>query len=112
MCVLIPSIWYETFGRTAVEAYSVGTPVIASRIGALAEIVDIGRTGFLCEPDDPAGLARAMTWFTQNQPAMPEMRLQARLEYLAKYTPERNYNLLMPIYERAIAEARTARGLH
>lgn len=101
-CLLIPSVWYETFGRTAIEAYSVGTPVIASRIGALTEIVDNGRTGLHCEPGDAADLARAMIWFTQNDQAVARMRLQARMEYLAKYTPERNYALIMPIYERAI----------
>lgn len=110
-CVLIPSVCYETFGRTAVEAYSVGTPVIASRLGALAEIVGTGRTGLHCEPGDAAGLARAMSWMVQNPQAMARMRVQARMEYLAKYTAERNYGLLMSIYERAIAGARPGQGL-
>jgi len=110
-CVIVPSICYETFGRTAVEAYSVGSPIIASRIGALAEMVDHGRTGLHCEPGDPADLARAMTWMTQNQHAVAHMRLAARAEYLAKYTSARNYDLLMRIYQRAMAGARTGGGL-
>ncbi|MGC9946219.1 MAG: glycosyltransferase family 4 protein [Bryobacteraceae bacterium] len=102
-CVVVPSICYETFGRAAAEAYSVGSPVIASRIGALEEMVENGRTGLHCEPGDPADLARAMIWVTQNQPAVARMRMEARLEYLEKYTAERNYGLLVSIYERAIA---------
>jgi glycosyltransferase involved in cell wall biosynthesis len=110
-CVIVPSICYETFGRSAAEAYSVGTPVIASRIGALAEMVDHGRTGLHAGPGDPADLARAMTWIAQNQRAVARMRLEARLEYLAKYTSGRNYDLLMDTYERAIADAKPRLGL-
>jgi glycosyltransferase involved in cell wall biosynthesis len=46
-CVLIPSTVAETSSLVAMEALSSGTPVIAFRSGALPEIVDTGRTGFL-----------------------------------------------------------------
>jgi len=38
--LVVPSVWHETFGMVAIEALSSGTPVVASRIGALVEIVD------------------------------------------------------------------------
>ena len=56
-CLVMPSIWYETFGRTIIEAYAKGTPVVASRLGAMAELVDDGRTGLLFEPGNPDDLA-------------------------------------------------------
>jgi glycosyltransferase involved in cell wall biosynthesis len=53
-CLLCPVRWEEPFGLVSIEALACGTPVVALRRGALAEIVEPGRTGFLC--DDPADL--------------------------------------------------------
>ena len=47
----------ESFGRTVVEAMSVGTPVVASDSGAAAELISHGETGYLYEPGRPAHLA-------------------------------------------------------
>jgi glycosyltransferase involved in cell wall biosynthesis len=57
--VLVPSLGYEAFGRTIVEAYAAGVPVVASRIGALPEVVEEGVTGLLAEPGDPDSWAEA-----------------------------------------------------
>jgi glycosyltransferase involved in cell wall biosynthesis len=57
--MLVPSRWYETASRTVIEAYAAGVPVLASRIGALPEVVDNGKTGFLLEPGDPEAWTRA-----------------------------------------------------
>jgi N-acetyl-alpha-D-glucosaminyl L-malate synthase BshA len=53
---LLPSA-QESFGMAAIEAMACGTPVVASRVGGLPEVVDDGETGFLCEPDDTAAMA-------------------------------------------------------
>src|SRR6202041_2165483 len=58
--VLVPSEWYETFGRVAAEALSVGTPVICTHLGAVAEIIEDGKTGFRYKPGDFHELARIM----------------------------------------------------
>jgi glycosyltransferase involved in cell wall biosynthesis len=57
-CVLLPSRAPETSSLVAMEALAAGTPVIAYRAGALPDIVDDGRTGFLV--DDVAGIASAL----------------------------------------------------
>ncbi len=51
-CLLVPSVAPETSSLVAMEALACGTPVIAYRAGALAEIVEHGRTGFLVESTD------------------------------------------------------------
>lgn len=56
LCVM-PSRVEEAFGLTAVEAGLFGLPVIASRRGALPEIVEDGVTGRLCDAENPADLA-------------------------------------------------------
>ena len=95
--------WYENFGLVAIEAFACGVPVIASRIGAMAEIVEDGRTGLLFEPGDPEDLAEKVAWAWAHPEEMAEMGQEARREYEAKYTAERNYEMLMAIYERAMA---------
>lgn len=99
--LIVPSIWYETFCRTVVEAYSCGLPVIASRIGALAEILLDGVTGLHFNPGDAADLAAKVEWAWAHPDAMQEMGRAARREYEAKYTDEANYQLLMRIYQQA-----------
>lgn len=100
--LVVPSIWYETFGMVVIEAFSCGLPVVASRIGALGELIEDGVTGLLFEPDDAQDLADKMRWVMDNPERVAEMGLQAREEYEAKYTPEKNYEQLIAIYEDSI----------
>jgi glycosyltransferase involved in cell wall biosynthesis len=58
--VVVPSIWPEPFGIIALEANYLGSPVIASRIGGLPEIILDGVTGFLVDPADPEALAEGI----------------------------------------------------
>lgn len=104
--LVVPSIWYENFPRTIVEAFSCGLPVIASRIGALAEIVTDGVTGLLFEPGNAEDLARKLQWAEDHPEAMCEMGRAARAAYDSHYTPERNYQQLMEIYVDAIEHVR------
>lgn len=101
-CLVFPSEWYETFGRVAVEAYSRGTPVIAANLGAIAELVDEGRTGFHFRAGCSQDLARVMDNVQADTNNLSSMRLEVRREYEGKYTPERNYDMIMSIYQRAI----------
>ncbi|WP_194721534.1 glycosyltransferase [Noviherbaspirillum malthae] len=101
--LVLPSICYENSPRTIVEAFSCGLPVIASRLGALIDIVRDGETGLLFNPGDASDLAAKMAWAAANPEEMKRMGRAARAEYEAKYTPERNYDLLIDIYEDAIS---------
>lgn len=107
--LVAPSTCYETFGLAALEAFACGTPVIASRHGGLGELVSDGVTGLLFTPGDAADLADKIAWANAHPQAMLEMGRNARAEYEAKYTPERNYEMLIAIYEEAIAEAQGER---
>jgi glycosyltransferase involved in cell wall biosynthesis len=85
-----------------VEAFGCGLPVIASRIGALAELVTDGVTGLLFEPGNAGDLAEKMRWAQEHPAEMAAMGQNARALYEAEFTPERNYKQLMAIYEEAI----------
>jgi glycosyltransferase involved in cell wall biosynthesis len=101
--LIFPSVGYETFGLTIIEAFACGVPVFASRMGAMAEIVRDGDTGLHFTPGDPEDLAAKVEWACMHPKQMEAMGRNARAEYLAKYTPERNYELLIELYDRAIA---------
>lgn len=103
--IVVPSIWYETFGLVVIEAYASGTPVIASRLGSLAELVRDGETGLLFEPGDPAALAACLRWAQAHPYEMAVMGRRARARYEAEFTGERNYRQLMTIYQQAMEEA-------
>lgn len=97
--VIIPSKWYETFGRVAIEAFAQGTPVIASQIGALAELVDSERLGLLFHPGDARDLANKVQWLIDRPEKLAFMGIESRKEFTAKYTAEINYQQLMAIYQ-------------
>jgi glycosyltransferase involved in cell wall biosynthesis len=100
---VMPSEWYEGFPMVILEAYACGTPVLASRIGSLAEIVADGVTGSTFTPGDAADLASRARALADSA-ALAEMRRNARQEFEGKYTAERSFNRLMEIYEHAIAD--------
>jgi glycosyltransferase involved in cell wall biosynthesis len=96
--------YYEAFGLVAVEAFACGTPVIASGVGVMAEIVEDNRTGLHFAPGDPHDLAAKVEWAWTHPREMRAMGGTARAEYETKYTAECNYQQLMGIYQRAIAD--------
>ncbi len=102
--LVLPSICHENAPRTIVEAYSRGLPIIASRLGALADLIDDGRTGLLFEPGNPHDLAAKIAWAHSHPDDMARMGHAAREEYERHYTPQRNHELLIDIYEDAIAD--------
>lgn len=99
--VVVPSECYETFGRVVIEAYAVGTPVIVANIGALAELVDHGRTGRLFRTGDPDSLVAEVDWMLAHDSARQRMAELARAEYEEKYTAARNHDELLGIYGKA-----------
>jgi glycosyltransferase involved in cell wall biosynthesis len=106
--LVMPSVGHETFGRTVIEAYAKGTPVVGSRLGAVAELVEDGRSGSLFTPGDPEDLARTIKELTEHPSTLAEMRREARRQYEEKYTAETNYRMLMTIYEEALAASRNS----
>jgi len=102
--LVLPSRCYETFGRVILEAYAKGTPVVASKLGAMAELVDDGRTGLHFKPGDPADLAEKVRRLMANPLELMRMRQAARQEFTHKFNAGANYQALMAIYERAAGD--------
>jgi glycosyltransferase involved in cell wall biosynthesis len=101
-CLIFPSQWYETFGLVVVEAFACGTPVIASRIGGIEEIVEHAKTGLFFTPGDHRDLARQILWLKHNPHQLSQMRHEARSCFLREYSSPCGYERLMAIYQGAI----------
>ena len=99
--LIFPSEWYEGFPMTIVEAFACGIPVLASRLGAMAEIIEDGHSGRLFEPGNAADLAAVAKWAWAHPQKLQEMGIIARHEYETKYNAEKNYQRLMEIYTLA-----------
>lgn len=100
--LVFPSACYENLSRVLIEAFSRGTPVLASDLGAAAEIVAQGRTGLHFPAGDAEALAQKALWLWEHPAELAAMRRETRVEYETKYTAERNYEQLMQIYETAL----------
>jgi glycosyltransferase involved in cell wall biosynthesis len=102
----LPSVNYEGFPRTVVEAYARALPVLAPRLGSLAELIDDGRTGAHFEPSDAEDLARKAEGLLQDRDLRARQREQARRTYERLYRGDTNFQLLERIYKSALAERR------
>jgi glycosyltransferase involved in cell wall biosynthesis len=102
LCLVVPSIWFEPFGRVVLESYANGTPAIASKIGGLQELVDEGHTGFLAEPGNINQLRDLINHVATNKSLIEELGQRAREVAEIRYSPESHYNKLMQIYRQVL----------
>lgn len=86
--LVMPSLSYEATPRALVAAFAHALPVIASRLGALAELVEPGRNGLLFEPGSARDLARRLAWAEAFPEKMRQMGLCARADYEARFVAE------------------------
>lgn len=96
--IVVPSESYETFGLSALEAFAVGKPVIASRLGALPEIVREGENGYLFKAGNVADLAAKIKKATADQAALEQMGEKARRYVAREFTPDKYYSSLLEVY--------------
>ena len=102
--LVMPSVWYENFPRTLVEAWASGLGVIASRLGAMADLIEDGVTGLLFEAGNAASLREKLMWALDHPQEMAAMGQRAREHYERHFTATQNLNQLVSIYSDAINE--------
>ncbi|NQV13145.1 MAG: glycosyltransferase family 4 protein [Parcubacteria group bacterium] len=103
--IAVPSESYETFGLSVIEAYAHGKPVIASRIGALPEVVKEGETGYLFESGKADELADKIKQALADQAGLEKMGEKARRYVAREFTPEKYYDALLEVYRSIKKEA-------
>jgi len=104
--LIVPSEWYEGFPMVVLEAYSCATPVIASAIGSLSEIIVHEKTGLLFEPGSARDLAEKVNSLVAHN-LCRRLGREARKVFVEKYSAKRNFDLLLGIYRR-VSDAKTS----
>lgn len=97
-----PSIW-DNSPNTIYEAMACGTPVIASRVGGIPELVADGETGLLVPPGDETALADALVALLGDAPRRERMGEKARARSVAHYSVDKILNQTLSFYERILA---------
>lgn len=105
--LVFPSEWYEGQPMTLIEALACGLPVVGSRLGACAEVIEDGVTGRLFTAGDASDLARTLESVWRDEKRYAAMSRRARETYERRYTAERSLSLLEDLY-RQLIETREA----
>lgn len=101
--LIFPSIWYETFGLTIIEAFSTKTPVIASNLGAPQSIIEHQKNGLHFEAGNAEALQRALAqWSSFTAEQKETMRNGAYASYQQWYAPEQQLAYFNSIYKKAM----------
>ncbi len=105
-CLIVPSVWFETFGLVAAEAMAHGVPVIASRMGALPELVRDGETGFLFEAGNAEDLSVKIRTLWNDAALATRMGGAGRARAGQEFDELTHFRRLAAVYEKAIATHR------
>ena len=101
--VAVPS-WNEAFSLVTAEAMAAGRAVVASRAGALEELVSDGETGLLVPPRDPEALASAILRLASD-PALADRLGRAARASSGRFARGPGVDRVVALYERLMAEA-------
>lgn len=100
--LVVPSVCFENFPLAIAEAFACGVPVIASRLGACAEIVEDSVRGLLFTPADARDLGEKVVWAWNHPQDLARMGASARAEYESKFNAAAALRHLEAIYDRAL----------
>ena len=103
--VLVPSICPEPFGRVVVESFAAGTPVIASEIGSLPELVQDGTNGLRFQAGDVQGLVTVVRRMFETKGMAAQLGQAALASYDEHYSQEQIYQLMLTQFEMAVGQS-------
>lgn len=97
---VLPSLAYETFGKSILESYAWSRPVVASDLGSRRELVQDGRTGLLFPPGDLASLTNAIASLANDPKKTAEMGAAGRQLVRDRYSASSHYQALTKLYDQ------------
>jgi glycosyltransferase involved in cell wall biosynthesis len=100
ICV-VPSVAYESFSYTCVQAMAAGKPVVASRIGGMPETVEDGVAGLIVEPGNADELAKAILRLIRDPGLRESLGCAGREKVLREFDPLKVAQRNLEVYERA-----------
>jgi glycosyltransferase involved in cell wall biosynthesis len=101
----VPSTWYENCPTVILEALAMRTPVMASKLGGLTELLDDGRCGILVAPGDERAWAAALHAALSEPEALVEKTDAGRKRVLERHDPAQYLRRLEGVYDAAVSRA-------
>lgn len=98
-CIVCPAIWYENMPNTVIEAYAYGKPVVASRVGSLAEIVEDNVTGMLFEMKNSEEMAKKLQMFIDDSELSSVLGRNARIKCEQEYCEVKHMEKIAELLE-------------
>jgi len=99
MFMIVPSEWYENLPYVVLESFAVGTPIIASRIGGLIELIEEGKNGLFFSIGNVEDLGKKILSLAENSKLITQMRYYARKTVEKKYNQEVGYRKIIDLYK-------------
>lgn len=107
---VMPSLAYETFGKSILESFAWGRPVVASDLGSRRELVCHGENGLLFEPGNEERMAETIAYLADRPQLAEAMGTAGRRLVEREHTPDQHYRAMAQLYERVVG-AKHASGL-
>jgi glycosyltransferase involved in cell wall biosynthesis len=107
--LVVPNIWFETFGLVGAESMSHGIPVIGSNLGATACLIEDGVDGLLFEPGNARDLAEKVTRLWTDTELCRRLGRNGRAKAMRLWNSEAHLRDLIETYSKAIANSRTGK---
>jgi glycosyltransferase involved in cell wall biosynthesis len=104
--LIMPPIWFETFGLVGAESMSHGIPVIGSNLGAVANIIEDGVDGLLFEAGNARDLADKVIRLWNDTELCRRLGRNARTKAVRLWNPERHLKGVLETYSKAIEDVR------
>ncbi|HEV2965004.1 MAG TPA: glycosyltransferase family 4 protein [Candidatus Angelobacter sp.] len=95
---VLPSRAYETLGKTILESYAWGRPVVASDLGSRRELIEQGETGLLYPSGNVEQLQKAISFLAERPEIAAQMGIAGRRFVEAQHAPQAHYRALMRLY--------------
>lgn len=99
---VVPSLWYENTPNAILESLAAGTPVAASDLGSMGDMLRGTDAGFLFRPGDSGDLADVLECALLQPDTLARMSRSARAVAASQYSPEAHLGGLLRVFERAI----------
>jgi glycosyltransferase involved in cell wall biosynthesis len=105
-CVIVPAEWYENMPNMLLEGMLFSKPLIVSNLGSLKELITNNQNGLLFEPKNVTELRKKIELIFKNDKLAKKLGKNAYNEAITKYSPEKHYQRLISVFNKAIMEER------
>ena len=97
--LVMPSLWYETFGLVVMEAGLMGVPSIVAAPGASAELVRDGETGICCDRWNVDAWAEKLQWIFEQPDSARQLGAKAKAEYQIQTDEQKALQAILAVYD-------------